>query len=109
MRRGEIWTSAGGAPYASKPRPALILQDEVYHETSSIVVCPLTSEQITTPFFRPTLQPNPINGLMMPSRVMIDKIAAVPRTNLGHMVGRIAADDMGAVELALLTFLGVAR
>jgi len=29
MRRGEIWTVAGGKDYAGKPRPAVILQDDV--------------------------------------------------------------------------------
>jgi mRNA interferase MazF len=28
MRRGEIWTVAGGGDYTGKPRPALILQDD---------------------------------------------------------------------------------
>jgi mRNA interferase MazF len=28
MRRGEIWTVAGGAAYAGKPRPAVIIQDD---------------------------------------------------------------------------------
>jgi len=28
MRRGEIWTAAGGKDYAGKPRPVFILQDD---------------------------------------------------------------------------------
>ena len=28
MRRGEIWTVAGAAAYAGKPRPAVIIQDD---------------------------------------------------------------------------------
>ena len=28
MRRGEIWTVAGGAAYAGKSRPAVIIQDD---------------------------------------------------------------------------------
>lgn len=85
------------------------MQDDAYDETDSIVVCPLTTEQIATPFFRPPLEPNTINGLAASSRIMIDKVAAVPRTNLGRRVGHIASDDLQAVELALVTFLGVAR
>ncbi len=28
MRRGDIWTVAGGADYAGKPRPVVIIQDD---------------------------------------------------------------------------------
>ena len=37
---------AGGPGYASKPRPAVIIQDDGFSETLSIAVCPLTSEPI---------------------------------------------------------------
>ncbi len=42
MKRGEIWTMAGGLDYAGKPRPAVIIQDDGFTETLSIAVCPLT-------------------------------------------------------------------
>ena len=38
MIRGEIWTVAGGV-YASKPRPAVIMQDDLFDSTLSVVVC----------------------------------------------------------------------
>jgi mRNA interferase MazF len=44
MKRGEIWTVAGGAAYAGKPRPAVIVQDDRFDANDSIVVCPLTSD-----------------------------------------------------------------
>ena len=40
MKRGEIWTVAGGAAYAGKPRPAVIVQDDRFDANDSIVVCP---------------------------------------------------------------------
>jgi mRNA interferase MazF len=30
MKRGEVWTVAGGADYAGKPRPVVILQDDSF-------------------------------------------------------------------------------
>ena len=33
MKRGEIWTVAGGKDYAGKPRPALIIQDDRFDAT----------------------------------------------------------------------------
>lgn len=38
MKRGEIWTVAGGAAYAGKPRPAVIVQDDRFDANDSIVV-----------------------------------------------------------------------
>jgi mRNA interferase MazF len=43
MKRDEIWSMAGGPGYASKPCPAVIIQDDGFTETLSIAVCPLTS------------------------------------------------------------------
>lgn len=43
MKRGEIWTVAGGAARVGKPRPAVIVQDERFDANDSIVVCPLTA------------------------------------------------------------------
>lgn len=45
MKRGELWTVAGGV-YAAKPRPALLLQDDVFAATDSVTVAPLTSTLI---------------------------------------------------------------
>jgi mRNA interferase MazF len=52
MKRGEIWTVAGGAAYAGKPRPAVIVQDNRFDATDSIVVCPLTTDPTPAPMFR---------------------------------------------------------
>jgi mRNA interferase MazF len=42
VRRGEIWTVAGGAAYAGKPRPAVIVQDDRFDGNDPVVVCPMT-------------------------------------------------------------------
>ena len=44
MRRGEIWTQAGGPGYAGKPRPALIVQSDLLTETDSVVTCLFTTQ-----------------------------------------------------------------
>jgi mRNA interferase MazF len=44
MKRGEIWTVAGGAAYAGKPRPAVIIQDDRFDANDSVIVCPVTSD-----------------------------------------------------------------
>ena len=39
MRRGDIWTVAGGKDYAAKPHPVVILQDDRFDKTESITIC----------------------------------------------------------------------
>ena len=44
MRRGDIWTVAGGKDYAGKPRPVVIVQDDSFDATDSITVCAFTTD-----------------------------------------------------------------
>ena len=67
MKRGEIWSMAGGPGYASKPRPAVIIQDDGFTETLSISVCPLTSHPIEAPMLRIQVKPSPENGPLNPT------------------------------------------
>jgi mRNA interferase MazF len=108
MKRGELWTLAGGPGYAGKPRPVLIVQDDTYGETVSITICPITTEGMGTAVLRQALKASPDNGLHKPSRVMIEKITTVPRGRLGKRIGALSVDDLARVDRALLVFLGLA-
>jgi mRNA interferase MazF len=109
VKRGEIWTMAGGPGYASKPRPAVIIQDDGFSETLSIAVCPLTSEPVEAPILRLLVEPTPENGLRHTSRLMVDKVTTVPKSRLGHRIGQLADDDLLRLNRSLLVFLGLAR
>jgi mRNA interferase MazF len=109
MKRGEIWTMAGGPGYASKPRPAVIIQEDGFTETLSIAVCPLTSQPIEAPMLRINVAPSPENGLRAASRLMVDKVTTVPKSRLGQRIGRLADDDLLRLNRSLLVFLGLAR
>jgi mRNA interferase MazF len=63
MKRGEIWTMAGGADYAGKPRPVVIIQDDAFAARDSITICLITSDSTDLPLFRIPVQPTPDNGL----------------------------------------------
>ena len=75
MRRGEIWTFAGGAAYHGKPRPAVIVQDDVFDQTASVTVCGFTSDPTDAPLLRIRVDPSATNGLSDTSRLMIDKVS----------------------------------
>src|SRR4029453_19384727 len=109
MKRGEIWTVAGGAAYAGKPRPAVIVQDDRFDANDSIVVCPLTTDPTQAPIFRLSVQPSAQSGLRAPCRMMVDKLTAVPRRRIGRLVGSLASEEVKALNRAIFVFLGLAE
>ena len=108
MKRGEIWTVAGGKDYAGKPRPVIIVQDDSFDATNSITICAFTTDETEAPLFRLKVEPNEGNGLRNPSRLMVDKITTVPKATVGTLVGRLDDDDLLRLNRAMLVFLGLA-
>ncbi|RAN78793.1 growth inhibitor PemK [Bacillus sp. SRB_336] len=107
MIRGEIWTVVGGV-FASKPRPALVIQDDRFSESESLAVLPMTSALRDAPLLRILVAPTSLSGLVRDSHIMIDKIATVRRSSVQSRVGRLTPGQFVAVERALLVFLGIA-
>lgn len=108
MRRGEIWTVAGGRDYASKPRPVVVLQDDSFDATDSIPVCAFTPDRTEAPLFRLPVEPSERNGLRATCRLMVDKITTIPRSKVGARVGRLDYEDILRLNQAVLVFLGLA-
>jgi mRNA interferase MazF len=108
VKRGQIWTVAGGPDYAGKPRPVLIVQDNRYDVTESITVCGLTSIRPEAPISRPEVLPTAANGLREPSRLMVDKITTVRKKNLGRLIGVLEGEDVTRLNRAIAVFLGLA-
>ena len=108
MRRGEIWTASGGNDYAGKPRPVVIVQDDVFDATASVTVCALTTDSTDAPLFRLPVEPNEGNGLRAACRMMVDKITTMSRSRLGRQVGRLDDEDLVRLNRAAMVFLGLA-
>jgi len=108
MRRGDIWTVAGGGDYTGKPRPVVIVQDDSFDATASITICAFTSDETEAPLFRLAVAPNARNGLLAPSRLMVDKITTVPKSKIGRQLGRLDDEDILRFNRALTVFLGLA-
>lgn len=108
MIRGELWTVAAGV-YASKPRPALIIQDDGFAETDSVTVMPLTSTLVDAPLLRVRIPRSDLAGTDRDSDVMVDKLTTVRRQNVATKVGRLSAEQLAEVERSMMAFLGLAR
>ncbi len=108
MKRGEIWTVAGGKDYAGKPRPIVIVQDDRFDATDSITICAFTTDETDAPLFRLAVRPNEQNGLRATCRLMVDKISTVSKRKLGARLGRLDDEDILRLNQAVLVFLGLA-
>jgi mRNA interferase MazF len=108
VRRGEIWTVAGGKDYAGKTRPVVILQDDRFGMTNSFTVCAFTTDPTEATLFRLSVEPSGGNGLRSACRLMVDKITTIPKTKIGRRIGRLADEDIVRLNRAVLVFLGIA-
>jgi mRNA interferase MazF len=109
MKRGEIWTVAGGGAFTGKPRPCVVVQDDAFEATQSITVCAFTSDPTEAPIFRILIEPDERNGLGGPSSLMVDKITTVPKDRIGKRIGQLDQRDVVRLNQAMIVFLGLAR
>ncbi|MBY0270467.1 MAG: type II toxin-antitoxin system PemK/MazF family toxin [Burkholderiales bacterium] len=107
MRRGDLVTVAAPGDYG-KPRPALVIQSDLFDELPSVALCLVTSELRNAPIFRITVDPGPDNGLQNISQIQIDKILSVPRERVGAVIGRLDDATMLKVNRSLAVFAGIA-
>ena len=108
MKRGEIWTVAGGPNYAGKPRPAVIIQSNRYKIRLSATICMLTSHSSEVEQAWLKVEPSSRNGLSVTSCLMVDKITTLPRGKVGRKIGELDEADMAALNRAAIDFLGLA-
>jgi len=105
FRRGDVVISVFSGDYG-KPRPALVVQSDLFNEThSSVVVCPISSELTGLSIFRIHVPASESNGLRGDSEVMIDKMGAIARRRIGRRVGRVSGAQLNLVSQALRIWL----
>jgi mRNA interferase MazF len=110
MKRGAVVVVAAKGPYTSKPRPAVIVQADLFNPThASLTVCPITSDCVDAPLFRVTLPPGDRTGLSTVSQVMIDKLVSVPRKAIAREIGQCDALHLEQIEDALRRWLDLSR
>jgi mRNA interferase MazF len=107
MKRGDIVTVSLPGAYG-KPRPALVIQSDLFDQHPSVTILPVTSELRDTPLFRILVHSTPENGLLKTSQVMVDKTHTVPRDKIRRVVGQLDETTMLSVNRAVALFLGFA-
>jgi len=109
MMRGDLVTIASrDGDFTNKPRPALVIQSDVFNEHNSVIILPITGETLSdTPLVRFDLLPNERNGLRKFCQIQIDKISAVKRSRIGPTFGKLDHSTMIEVERLLAVILGL--
>ncbi len=107
MRQGDFVKVVTPGSYG-KPRPALIVQSDLFNQHPSVSVLPLSSELRNLPLFRVLIEPSTLNGLEKRSEVMVDKIQTIPLEKIGGEIGCASDEEMLAINRALAIFLGFA-
>ena len=107
MRRGDLVTIALQGDFG-KPRPALVIQSDLFDAHPSVTILPVTSELRELPLFRISIPAGEKNGLSKPAQVMVDKPQTVSRDKVGSIIGRLDDETLLAVNRSLAIFLGLA-
>jgi mRNA interferase MazF len=93
-----------------KPRPAVVVQaNELGEATTTILVCPMSSEIGSAERIRPIVEPTTGNGLHQRSQIMTDKVTALRRDRIRHVLGRLDPSARSQLDRALLIVFGLAR
>lgn len=102
MKRGDLVTVAGAGDFAGKPRPALVIQSDLFNAThASFSVVPVTSTLVDADLFRIDIDAWRECGLKSRSQAMVDKVTTVRRDRVGKRIGTLSARDAERVDAAL--------
>ncbi|MGF1477347.1 MAG: type II toxin-antitoxin system PemK/MazF family toxin [Geminicoccaceae bacterium] len=108
MIRGDLVTVALPGDFG-KPRPALVIQSDLFNETHpTVTLLPLTSEIRSAPQFRITVEPSTANSLRLVSQIMVDKPMTFRRDKIREPFGRLENDILMRVSRALAVWIGIA-
>ena len=95
----------------SKPRPALVVSVEAFHQKlPDVIICPISSQPRY--FQKPGPSDHPLKrwaavGLRHPSTARISNVLAVEKKLIKRVLGTLHADDLARVELGLRKAFGL--
>ncbi|WP_157016010.1 type II toxin-antitoxin system PemK/MazF family toxin [Mesorhizobium xinjiangense] len=105
MKRGDVVIVSLPGDYG-KPRPAVIIQnDRLEGKLESYIIALLTTFDEGAKVLRINVRPSPENGLKRESKVMVDKLYAIPEHRIHQHIGTMDAASMRGIDRALMIIL----
>jgi mRNA interferase MazF len=109
VKRGDVVLVVGPGDIG-KPRPGVIVQaDELGDTTTSVLVCPMSSDLSDFRRSRPRIRPSAANGLRLVSQIMTDKVSPLRRDQIRRVIGSLDPESTEMLNSALLVVLGLTR
>lgn len=101
MKQGEIWNvyfdPIKGSEQAGN-RPAVIISGNLMNSISDLaIVCPLTSS-IKNYKGHPVLKPDKLNGLEVPSEVLVFQIRTISKLRFKKRIGMISVEQLSEIK-----------
>jgi len=106
VKRGDLITVSAKGDYG-KPRPALIIQSDLFSEHHSVIVLLLTGSYSRQTLYRVDILPDDLNGLAKPSQVMVDKPVTVRREKIGSVFGSVSEDILQKINQLIPVWFGL--
>ncbi|MCP5407696.1 MAG: type II toxin-antitoxin system PemK/MazF family toxin [Chromatiaceae bacterium] len=106
MKRGDIVSVALQGDFG-KPKPAVVVQSDLFSEHATVTVLPVTSTLLEAPLLRLDLESDAENGLKKTSQIMVDKIMTIRRVKVGQRIGAVSEEQLLQISRSLALFLGI--
>ena len=107
IRRGDVVLAAAAGDYG-KPRPWLVVQVDRYNNLErpgSVLACPFTTRHEPAAYRIPI--DLPAGDTQRQSWVTVDKLMAIKRERIGARIASASAQQLEAVEHAMMALLGL--
>jgi mRNA interferase MazF len=109
VRRGDVAVVVIPGDFG-KPRPAVIVQSAALGEaTTTVLLCPMSSDVQEFKVLRPIVEPAPENGLRVRSQIMTDKAFPLRREGMRRVIGTLDPLTVERLDRALLVVFGFDR
>lgn len=105
MKRGDLVIVSLPGDYG-KPRPAVVIQnDKLESRLDSYIIALLTTFDEGARILRVDVAPTAENSLQKPSKIMVDKLYAIPEHRIHQHIGKLDASIMRSIDRALMMIL----
>jgi len=87
---------------------AVVVQSTAFSALPSLLICPLTYEEVDAPMLRVSVGGGGDTGLPGPAWAMPELLTAVPRDRVGRVIGQVNGNALRHLDRAMLALLGIA-
>ena len=97
-----------GEAVKSVRRLGVVVQADIFGGLLSVLVCPLTTEDVDAPLLRIRLDPSDQLPLQSVSWIMVEHLTAIPRNTIGAVIGHITTEQQRSLDRAIIVVAGIA-